>query len=73
MPPSMTGTSDIAFQYLGIDNRRIFGTHVRTCVGSIGIIAAQTFVGSVFVDHAVHTACTDTEEETGTSQFLKIP
>ena len=27
----------------------------------------------VFVDHAVHTACTDTEEETGTSQFLEIP
>lgn len=56
-----------------MNNRGIFGAHVRTCVGSIGIIAAQTFVGGVFIDHTVRTACADAEEEAGTPQFLKIP
>lgn len=59
-------------QYLGIDDRRIFGPHVRTGIGSIGIVAAQTLVGRIFVDHGVHAAGTDTEKQAGTSQLLEI-
>ena len=60
------------FQYLGIDDARIFRSHVVTSVGCVGIFAAQALVGGVFVHHAVHTAGRYTEEETGTSQFLEV-
>lgn len=58
-------------QYLAIDDRRIFGPHVRTGIGSIGIVAAQTLVGRIFVDHGVHAAGTDTENRRGRPSFLK--
>ena len=60
------------FQDLGIDNGRIFRTHVGACVGRIGIIAAQAFVGRIFVDHRVHAAGRYAEEQTRTAQFLEV-
>ena len=41
-------------------------------VRAIGILAAQTTVGGVFVDHRVHATGGNAKEETGTAQLAEI-
>ena len=60
------------FEDTGIDDRGIFRTHVVTPIGTIGILRAQATVGCIFVDHRVHTARSDAEEEARAPQFLEV-
>ena len=60
------------FQDLRIDDGGVFGAHVGACVGRIGIVAAQAFVGGVFVHHGVHAAGRYAEEQAGTAQLLEV-
>ena len=41
-------------------------------VRTIGILRAQATVGGIFVDHRIHTAWRDAEEETWTTEFLEV-
>ena len=60
------------FEYLGIHYRGIVGAHTMTTARSIGIVATQTTVRRIAVDHRVHGSRRDGEEETRTTQLLEI-
>src|SRR3712207_3906862 len=60
------------FQYLRVNDGRIFRAHIGPPVGRISVFAAETLVGGVFVYHRVHTSGGNTEEQTGASQLLKV-
>ena len=44
-----------------------------TSVGAVGILRAQSSVGRIFVDHGVHAARCNAEEEPRAAQLLEIP
>ena len=57
---------------LGVDDGGVLGTHVVTPVGAVGILGAQAAGGGVLVDHRVHAAGTDAEEEPWPTQLLEV-
>ena len=61
-----------SFQDLRIDDGGVFGAHVGARVGRIGIVAAQAFVGGVFVHHGVHATGRYAEEQARTTQLLEV-
>ena len=58
---------------MGIDRGGVVGPETGLAPGGVGIVAAQPLVGGVVVDHRVHIAGGDAEEESGLAQFLEIP
>ena len=60
------------FEYLGIDDGGIFRTAVVTTVRRIGILRAQTAVGSVLVDHGVHSSWRYAKEQAWATQFFEV-
>ena len=57
---------------LCIDDGRVFGTTIVATVGAVGILAAQTTGGGVFVHHRVHRAGCNAEKQSRTTEFLEI-
>ena len=59
-------------QNLGIDDGGVLGPHVVATVRTIGILGAQSAGGGVLIDHRVHTARSNAEEQAGTAQLLEV-
>ena len=56
----------------GVDDSGILRPHVMAAVGRVGILGAQSTCSSVLVDHRVHAAWRNAEEEARTSQLLEV-
>ena len=59
-------------QNFSIYDGGVFGAHVVTTVGTIGIFGAQTACGGVFVHHRVHASRGDAEEQSRAPEFLEV-
>ena len=55
-----------------VDDGGIFGAQVVASVGAVGIFGTKAAVGSILIDHRVHAAGSDAEEEPWTSQFPEV-
>ena len=59
-------------QDAGIDGGGIIGAETGLASSSVGVIAAQPFVGGVMVDHGVHVAGGNPEEKARSPQLLEV-
>ena len=60
------------FEYAGINDGGIVGSHACTAVGGISIVGAQPFVGRVVIDHRIHGSGRHAEEESWPTQLLEV-
>ncbi len=61
-----------ATQNLGIDNGWIVGAHAVAAVGRVGVIATAATGGGVMVNHRIHSAGRNTEEQPRSTEFLEV-
>jgi hypothetical protein len=61
-----------AFENLGVDDGGIVGAAVVSAVGTVGVFRSKSLVGGVFVDHRVHAARGDAEEEPWAAQLFEV-
>ena len=54
---------------LAVGNRRAVGPQADLAAGRIGVVVAYFLVGRVMVDHAVHVAGADAEEQPGPAEL----
>ena len=59
-------------KYVRIDDGRVLGTQVVSSVGAVGVFASESACSRVLVDHRVHAAWRDAEEETRTAQLAEV-
>ena len=60
------------FTALGIDQGCAVGAFTRHIIRRVGVVMAQLAVGGIAVDHRVHVACGDAEEQVGFTQTHKV-
>ena len=60
------------FQNLGVDDGGVLRPQVVAPIRAVGILKAQPSCGGVLVDHRVHAARGDAEEQPRTSKFLEV-
>ncbi len=59
-------------QYLRVDDARIVWAQSSLSVGRVSVIMTYAPCGRILVDHGVHGTRRYTEEESRSSQFLKV-
>ena len=69
MAPMTTCTWEGFAAALGIDDDGAVRPPVRLGVGRVGVVGADFAVGRVAVDHGIHVAGGDAEEQIGLAQF----
>ncbi len=60
------------FKDFGVDNGGHVGTAAGLATRGVGVVGAFSFAGSVVVDHRVHGAWRDAEEEAGGAEFFEV-
>ena len=59
-------------QNLGVNNAGVIGPHTGTAIGRVSVVATQSLVGGIVVDHRIHRSGRNAEEQTGRSQLLEV-
>ena len=59
-------------EYLRIDDGGVFRPHIVTTVWAVGVLGAQSAGSRILVNHRVHAAWCDAEEQARTPQLLEV-